>query len=75
MMGVIKICLYRCYKLGLVLGIAMPKAPVRDNHAGSVIINGEKYPLPEQVIKNIETVINLQTDPGKKCSCLRAYSE
>lgn len=31
-------------------------------HAGSVIINGEKYPLPAQVIKNIETVISLQAN-------------
>lgn len=31
-------------------------------HAGSVIINGEKYPLPKQVIKNIETVISLQAN-------------
>ena len=31
-------------------------------HTGSVIINGEKYPLPEQVIKNIETVISLQAN-------------
>ena len=35
-------------------------------HAGSVIINGEKYPLPEQVIKNIETVISLQADQERK---------
>ncbi|PZO22144.1 MAG: DUF1003 domain-containing protein [Leptolyngbya foveolarum] len=44
----------------------MPKDPARDNHAGSVIINGEKYPLPAQVIKNIETVINLQTDQERR---------
>ncbi|MGF1568941.1 MAG: DUF1003 domain-containing protein [Nodosilinea sp.] len=28
--------------------------------AGSVYVNGEKYPLPDQVIKNIETVIGMQ---------------
>ncbi|MFE4107202.1 DUF1003 domain-containing protein [Almyronema epifaneia] len=28
--------------------------------SGAVYINGEKYPLPQQVVKNIETVINLQ---------------
>lgn len=28
---------------------------------GSVYINGEKYPLPQQVVKNIETVIGMQT--------------
>ncbi|MGD1852656.1 MAG: DUF1003 domain-containing protein [Leptolyngbyaceae cyanobacterium] len=28
---------------------------------GSVYIDGKKYPLPEQVIKNIETVIGMQT--------------
>ena len=33
-----------------------------EKHAGSVIINGEKYPLPDQVIKNIETVISLQAN-------------
>ncbi|MEO0457344.1 MAG: DUF1003 domain-containing protein [Cyanobacteria bacterium P01_A01_bin.114] len=27
---------------------------------GSVYINGEKYPLPEQVVQNIETVIGMQ---------------
>lgn len=27
---------------------------------GSVYINGKKYPLPEQVVKNIETVIGMQ---------------
>ena len=35
-------------------------------HAGSVIINGEKYPLPDQVIKNIKTVISLQADQEQK---------
>ena len=38
----------------------------RTEHAGSVIINGEKYPLPEQVIKNIKTVISLQADQEQK---------
>lgn len=38
----------------------------RTGHTGSVIINGEKYPLPDQVIKNIKTVINLQVDEEKK---------
>lgn len=28
--------------------------------SGSVYVNGEKYPLPEQVVKNIETVIKFQ---------------
>ncbi|WP_346289498.1 DUF1003 domain-containing protein [Sphaerothrix gracilis] len=28
--------------------------------SGAVYIDGEKYPLPQQVVKNIETVINLQ---------------
>ena len=31
-----------------------------------MIINGEKYPLPAQVIKNIETVISLQADQEQK---------
>ena len=39
----------------------VPKGQTNEQ-AGSVIINGEKYPLPEQVIKNIETVISLQAD-------------
>jgi len=43
----------------------MPKDPTSKNKAGSVVINGEKYPLPAQVIKNIETVISLQTDQEK----------
>ena len=43
----------------------MPKSPAQKKHAGSVIINGEKYPLPAQVIKNIETVISLQADQEK----------
>ncbi len=44
----------------------MSQDPARDHHTGSVIINGEKYPLPAQVIKNIETVINLQTDQERR---------
>ena len=44
----------------------MQESPIRRNHTGSVIINGEKYPLPAQVIKNIETVISLQTDQERK---------
>ncbi|MGB3293981.1 MAG: DUF1003 domain-containing protein [Phormidesmis sp.] len=31
-------------------------------HHGSIMINGEKYPLPEPVIKNIETVIGLRAN-------------
>ena len=32
---------------------------------GSVYINGEKYPLPDQVIKNIETVIGMQVQQNR----------
>ena len=38
----------------------------QEKPTGSVIINGEKYPLPAQVIKNIETVISLQADQERK---------
>ncbi|MGB7087486.1 MAG: DUF1003 domain-containing protein [Phormidesmis sp.] len=31
-------------------------------HSPAIFINGEKYPLPEPVIKNIEKVIGLQAD-------------
>lgn len=31
----------------------------------SVYINGEKYPLPEQVIKNVETIIGMQAQQTK----------
>ncbi len=31
-------------------------------HPGSIFIKGEKYPLPDAVIKNIEKVIGLQVD-------------
>lgn len=35
--------------------------PVIQMSDGSVYIDGENYPLPEQVIQNIETVIGMQT--------------
>ncbi|MEO0348471.1 MAG: DUF1003 domain-containing protein [Cyanobacteria bacterium P01_A01_bin.15] len=31
----------------------------------SVYINGEKYPLPEQVIKNVETIIGMQAQQSQ----------
>lgn len=33
-----------------------------EKHPGSIFINGQKYPLPDAVIKNIEKVIGLQVD-------------
>ncbi|MGB3298523.1 MAG: DUF1003 domain-containing protein [Phormidesmis sp.] len=32
------------------------------NHLGSIFVNGEKYPLPDLVIENIEKVIGLQAN-------------
>lgn len=36
------------------------------NHKGSIFLNGQRYPLPEQVLKNIETIIDLQTDQARR---------
>jgi len=36
------------------------------NHKGSIFINSQKYPLPEQVLKNIETIIDLQANQERK---------
>lgn len=42
--------------------VAKPQkpTPVISTSSGSISINGKKYPLSEQVIKNIETVIGFQ---------------
>lgn len=36
------------------------------NHKGSIFIDGQKYPLPDQVLKNIETIIDLQANQERK---------
>lgn len=39
---------------------------VPQNSSGSVYIKGEKYPLPQQVIDNIETIIGFQAKQEQK---------
>ena len=42
------------------------ESPNSQNHKGSIFIDGQRYPLPEQVLKNIETIIDLQANQERK---------
>ncbi len=39
---------------------------ITQNSSGSVYVKGEKYPLPQQVINNIETVIGFQANQEQR---------
>lgn len=40
---------------------SQPSSSIISTSSGTVYVNGEQYPLPQQVVKNIETVIAFQT--------------
>ncbi|PSN19509.1 DUF1003 domain-containing protein [filamentous cyanobacterium CCP5] len=43
-----------------------PPSSIISTDSGAVYVNGEQYPLPEQVVKNIETVIAFQAKQAQQ---------
>ncbi|MDJ0568881.1 MAG: hypothetical protein QNJ53_07510 [Pleurocapsa sp. MO_192.B19] len=43
-----------------------PSSPIVPPSARSIYIEGKKYPLSEQVVKNIETIIGFQAKQEQK---------
>lgn len=46
--------------------VSSKSPPIISSSAQSIYINGKKYPLSEQVVKNIETIIGFQAKQEQK---------